>query len=719
MEIKISGKIINQISESLKSDKFENNNLFILPAFRGLTTGSLPILEIKPEHVFKFSPNPFILTDFLEQLAIKLQVDYIIIDLRAGVSELSTGWFLDPRINKVFVTTLSSQSILGTSMMFNVLSKFEKENQINDTNPPFLIISQVPKDTLKAMESNWSGTYVEGVLGELRNQFGKSFINLDDYSKNPDYTSFTPEEILGREMEPLTLFSVENDNLKSLPDTWAEVSKLIKLNNLPKQTLKLSSFLPAIESTQSTIKDDFSKSRELLKKMAHDLVFAEQTNDGGFLVTESIEKFIDNFKAQVPVAVIVGAKGSGKTFLFKQICNAKKWGKFCEIALSPIQQANDAHILPVIIPQNMSMDSFVTIGDEIKQITNAKITRNIWIEYIKKDIESSLKNDLTITQWREKWINYIAWAAGLNVNEEDAGKNFLELLKTTNKKIVAVVDGLEDLFKQFDSEQHQQNALSALLQDVPNWLDSQPEKFLGVIVFVRKDIVTAAIPQNSGQFFSKYSNYELKWNADEALRLVHWIINKYQILGYLTFEGWERNLKEKTKNELIESLYKLWGMRMAKNGSKEAQTHLWVLGSLANLKKEVQSRDIIRFLEFAANNSITPDSKLNELYKDRILYPSAIREAINEVGKEKIDEVKKENLPLKKVLELLEQKEPKMKFPCKPGDIDRSLDKSQIKILEDNGVLILYDGEYYMAEIYRKGMGFEYSRRGRPKLLYF
>ena len=271
---------------------------------------------------------------------------------------------------------------------------------------------------------------------------------------------------------------------------------------------------------------------------------------------------------------------------------------------------------------------------------------------------------------------------------------------------MGIFDGLEDLFKEFNSNVHQQKALEALLQDVPNWLESQPGKNLGIIVFARKDIVSAAITQNVGQFLDKYSDFELKWNIEEVLRLVNWILIKSN-----TFKNYPIDLKElnqKNESELIVPLYKLWGMKMAKETSKEALSHNWILGSLANLKKEVQSRDIVRLLAMAAEK---PLSESNVSYDDRILFPANIRQAIETVGIEKIREVKTENEPLKKVLEILETKTSDIEFPCKVDKIKNVIDDKQIKILEDNGVMTLYNGEYYMAEIYRKGMGFKYSRK--------
>ncbi|WP_160715076.1 KGGVGR-motif variant AAA ATPase [Chitinophaga solisilvae] len=719
--------IIKLTADSLRDDSTEDENLFVFPAFRSLKSTS-PILEIKPEHIIKFNSNPFFLTDILVKLATELAVDFIILDLRAGISELSTSWFLDPRINKVFVTTLSSQSVLGTAMLFRLLSKFEKQNNLkNQESPlPSIIISQIPKSSIKEIEYNWGDTYSqETTLSTLRGAYAESFLNLSEYNQMEGFSDLTDEQIVGRLLGPITLFSQEYDTLKSLPDNWEEVVKLIKQNELDKKLIKLAENYPVSEEETSVLQE-LPALRERLKEAANKLIFAETEKQDDFLITQPIRNLASGFKTTLPIAVVVGAKGSGKTFLFNQISHLENWQEFGEKVLG--SYSNTAIVLPISLPANaapVDIRSFAKIPQELlalKPQSNIEALQinSIWLEYIKPDIDLSIKEDLTNSQWREKWLDYIAWAGGFRINENGVGRGFLELLRNEKVKVIAVFDGLEDLFKQFNNNAKQQAALESLLQDVPNWLESLSERYLGILVFVRKDIVSVAISQNSKQFLKKYENYELRWNVEEALRLLHWILNKFTMGEHPTFSDWKDSLGQKSENELVQNLHILWGIRMAKNTSKEAYSHNWVLGSLANLKKEIQSRDIVRFLNSAANKTLsTTDAKIVTLYNDRILFPAAIRDSIDEVGRNKIDEIKIENQPLKEVLELLEDQTKNIKFPCKPEDIKQIVHESGVRILEDNGVIVLHNGEYYMAELYRRGMGFDYSRKGRPKVLYF
>jgi MinD-like ATPase involved in chromosome partitioning or flagellar assembly len=716
-----SDSVTEQAANTLSGYSKQNGQLFVLPAFRSINDQT-SLLEIKPENIFRFSESPFILTDLLSKLAIKLRVKYVILDLRAGASELSSGWLFDPKINKIFVTTLSSQSVLGTAMMLKILNKFEIQNNLrNDNTPyPFLIISQVPKSSLKDIESNWEDiTPEESILHPLKTAYSDLFIKLDEYVNKEEFINLSDEQIVSKVLTPLTLFSEEYDSLKSLPNTWDDVVELIRQSGLDRKMERISELVNGSDDVIGT-SNSIKVSREKLLKATNNLIYAETDTQNDFLVTESIRNLANDFRQEVPIVVVVGAKGSGKTFLYMQVARLKNWANFIKKVISS-DIADEITILPITIPANLdNVGYFTSLPKELSHLSNNANSNNIWLDYIKPDIELRLKNELTTSQWRDKWLDYISWSCGYNITVENAGREFVEYIKRKKTKVIATFDGLEDLFKQFDTNLNQKIALEALLQDLPNWLESQPEKYLGIIVFVRRDIISAAISQNSRQFLKKHDKYELKWNIEEALRLVHWILNENSVFGESTFTNWKISLSSKREVELIQPLYKLWGMKMAKNTSKEAYSHNWILGSLANLKKEVQSRDIVRFLMFAAekSNSIN-DPKITNLYNDRLLFPSSIRESIDSVGLEKIEEVKTENAPLKQVLESIEKKIDELKFPCKPEELRKILtDDKQIRILEDNGVIVLFNGEYYMAEIYRKGMGFNYSRKGRPKVLY-
>src|SRR5207237_1172849 len=102
-------------------------------------------------------------------------------------------------------------------------------------------------------------------------------------------------------------------------------------------------------------------------------------------------------------------------------------------------------------------------------------------------IYERLNEDLHEGRWRDAWLDLIAWRCGFQRNVLGSGKAFLDHLGGTDKHLVALVDGLEDIFQNVATSESQQTALRSLLQEVPSWLQQQPHQRLGLVVFIRSD----------------------------------------------------------------------------------------------------------------------------------------------------------------------------------------------------------------------------------------
>ncbi len=90
----IHGEPEDEMDQTLEliQDRVRNihlENMFVMPAFR--SPAQLASLEIRPEHLIKYSDDPYIMTEMLGELGKKLDVDTVIVDLRAGLSEISAG----------------------------------------------------------------------------------------------------------------------------------------------------------------------------------------------------------------------------------------------------------------------------------------------------------------------------------------------------------------------------------------------------------------------------------------------------------------------------------------------------------------------------------------------------------------------------------------------------------------------------------------------------
>ncbi|MCU0288979.1 MAG: AAA family ATPase, partial [Acidobacteria bacterium] len=76
---------------------------FFLPAFREVD--QLMRMPILPENLCWESGKEWLIPELLFKLGKTLGVDAVVVDLRAGFSELSSSFLFDPRVNRFIVTT--------------------------------------------------------------------------------------------------------------------------------------------------------------------------------------------------------------------------------------------------------------------------------------------------------------------------------------------------------------------------------------------------------------------------------------------------------------------------------------------------------------------------------------------------------------------------------------------------------------------------------------
>jgi hypothetical protein len=318
-------------------------------------------------------------------------------------------------------------------------------------------------------------------------------------------------------------------------------------------------------------------------------------------------------------------------------------------------------------------------------------------------LRGGLRSGLHEGDMRHIWINAMARALGLDEGAD--AKSIVESMTASGMhRIVFIVDGLEDLLQDIHTNDTEQRALRSLLNEVSSWLSQIPGRPIGLVVFVRRDMVLAAIKQNPGQFFSRYQPYELRWNREEALRLVGWVANQS---GAIAIEVGEMESEER----LAEHLIPLWGLKLGSNDSREARSAEWVLAALSDFRGQVQARDVVRFLKVAAEGSID-----DVHWQDRVLTPPGLRKAPVHCGREKIGEIEQETPRLKEVfskLRALDDERRKVPF----GASDLNLTLEEIELLERNGIVLREPDGYYMPEMYRQGLGFVVPKGARPRVL--
>ncbi len=688
--------------EVKKSAKYEGESIFyFLPAC--LSDEQLLDTPILPENLVRNLGNEWSFSDAIYQLGSVLKADYVLVDLRAGLSEISSPLIFDPRVQRFFVTTAAEQSVAGLSLVLEQVSRVAPSEEDIETNryfDPSIIISFLTREIkdLPVFENalvKFSTAYVQATRSEESSIYPKRLdIKETDFSQELLYINSWEEA--HQKLAPTTIMRVAKE--------WAE------------SQLK-SSIQPSEPSI--SIQDSLDKIREF-RKICKQYEFAESGSGEGLLITEMLKNLATNFRTSLPRIVSLGAKGSGKTFIYVQLSRLKYWNSFLQIALKE-ENKSKVYIFPFLQSKNLQ-DTAQEIIRSARENVNEALGENTpeFIHSSYEDrIQRSLGQNLTELQWTEFWIYEIARSLGIITEEISSSITLQEIntyLKSKEICIVYLFDGLEDIFKEASSDDKQKLALRTLI-DLPSRLSEIRQANLGLIILLRRDFLRYAITQNAGQFESLYRSYDLSWNADSFLKLVYWICSQANVIG-----ASEDKVDSLGRGELVTELKKLWGDKLG--GAREARTASWIFAALTDFKGKLQARDVVRLLFNAADITVEKSKEIqfDKWASDRLLPPQAIRGALDPCSERKVSEAEEEYPDFKKWVYKVENEytEKQKQLPFTTEDLN--LDRSTIIMLEDMGVI--YEdrakddsSSYYMPEIFRAGLKFTLAKGARPRVL--
>ena len=660
---------------------------YVLPAFR--TSSQTLSLDIRPEHLIATPRTYWKLGELFAHLGQLLEVDAVVIDLRAGISELASPLLFDPRIRRFIVTTPSRQSVDGTLLVLDQLAKLAPPATRDDLFDPAVILSFV---TPELAESE----IIDGLTATFLSHY-------PDVDPGADPIVDLPRLRIER-----TGFAQELLYLSSISDAFARL--------VPTNVAKVMVEAAGEIGVQHQVPDvrvaslDLEKVRLSLSGLAADLEYAESGKGDRFLRISPIRSIGRQFREGPPVAVVVGSKGAGKTYTYLQIIRSKFWSQFAAAATGDSSPDSAGHwglLWPVFQSKNLK-DSAKLIVDECRGATanELQVSAPLGSIAVEDSIQESLRQPNTDdTWWRHRWFTLIAESLRIeSAAENEAASRLIDYLRQKRQKLVLVFDGLEELFPVLETKEVEQTALRALLQGVPNYLRQVPDCPLGVVIFVRADLARAAIPQNFGQFFKLYDSFQLRWNGDEALRLAVWLLNK---AGMPLEEAASKPSELMTPEEAKLALIPVWGRKLGPDNSREARSAEWVIAALSDFHGQIQARDLVRFFRSAASD------RRNAASTDRVLAPRAIKEAIVPCSKEKIEEIKQEIPDLNNIFIRLQANNQRIPFDAASS----GLHVEEIRFLESVGILIEDRGEYFMPEIFRLGLGIQLATGARPRVL--
>lgn len=673
-----------------KSINFDGirTELFILPS--ALKLSDIMDMPVLPSHIAKNPANPWLLTDHLHSLGKMLGADMVMIDLRAGLSELSSPILFDNRVEHFFVTTVAHQSVCGMASILEHVakSKWELNGDSESLSKPSVILSlltpalrKLPEYTLAVERLNSAYLGDNGIVDDV-----------EGISPSIDWVEVEFEA-----------------SLMSLNSVSEAISLLVKspLYESASKWAKNRSKTPEVHVVdQDEERPDLKVHVSRLYQVCESFQFAEKSTSNEMLVTDPLRNLAKNYSNEIPNVVSVGAKGAGKTFTFLQLCRTRTWEQFLGKIDIVDPSVPDCHILPAISSQNIDGDSLAVVKEAVEAFNEALSIPGITLNAIQSKI-AKLVNKSEV-DWSEIWEKSLVESLGQQFS------TFLELntwLLTTGKSVIFTIDGIEDLFDSPSSDS-QRAAIKALLE-IPNTLNGLRQRKIGFICFVRADYVQASIRQNIAQYLARFQPFRLEWTPDSFLRLVYWLCSKSNIVEA------KAELAEKlSREELLSALEDLWGKKMGGNSSKEANSARWVFAALCDLNGRLQARDVVRFLKFSAKQM---QAKRAEAWPDRLLYPEAIRQSLSECSREKVEEACTEILPLRDwQMKLQEIQEDSKRVPFNPTSV--GLSEELIRSLKDIGVIYedidrLEDSDrFYLPEIYRTGLGFKSAVGGRPRV---
>lgn len=673
----------------------ELDGVVVMPARRDVTRIAPP--RIEPVDLLTSDRDPYVLTAALAELGHALGADAVLVDLRAGGSELSAPLLLDPRVHRVFVTTISDQSVRGTAAMMRDLALRAPARQPADPDCA-LVLTQFSPQEHQARLAEVAANLREAALAVSQQEAQDSEPDGDD-------------DVTDTDLAILMVTSDFNPQLLNLPAAWPDVVTLVVRERLGERLAPLVESLPTggrsaqeagAPSGPPASPDEI---RTRLADKADDLVYAESSDMADFLVTDALRTLAEAHRTELPIEIVIGSKGAGKTFTYLQLCRRPDWAAF--VADTGIAGVGlRAPTVPVLASTNLRDEVKAHIDQwrstAARQLTGAEPAGS---QTIRDVVLERLGADLTSIGWRRVWLACFARAIGLDAGPDDAEEALTAFARRGSA--VFVLDGLEDLFRNFTEDKGEQEALRALLVDAAEWLRTLRGRPLGMVAFIRRDLVQKAISQNLGQFEKRYEKYALRWNREEALRLAAWVCQHGGAL-----RAGPDEVRQADTERLSELMLSVWGEKMGGPKSREARSEVWFFAALSDFKQQIQARDIVSFLATAARKSINADAR----WSDRVLTPLAMRNALPECSRQKIDAIGEENPPVGTLLERLRDLDyDRRVLPFRLDEVGLTVQEAQL--LGANGVVFREDDQYWIPELFRHGLGFRAASGRRPRVI--
>lgn len=690
------------VAERLR-DHHLPGDIFVLPLRRDIA--ELASSSIRPEHL-STPVRPFALADLLSDVAAHLGAAGVVVDVRAGLVPIGVNLAMDPDVSPIIVTSLSEQSIRATSGFATFLAReFRRAGAI--PRRPLLVVNRVP---LIFRQTGMDKKLTEPLAAELVNSLvtdvpAEVSASEDIYASIPEIEPFIQVDV-----PELPDMQVSTGGWRDFIDQLRNSGFSRALADGSDEFLTTELSVKAADRPVLVPPPAAGEGRRALEAFANQLIAAEnvQGKVPRPLVTQPLSALASRYKSEVPIAIAEGAKGTGKTLAARFIVSKKEWSAVVKDLVDE-SDAVAAQVVP-IAASVQSSEAFLHEADEARQAASGEFgfENPLSIFDTTAFLKDRLAADLGESAWVSIWLDTIAWSLGFKPRETGAGEALFDELRALGKSIVAIFEGLEELYTSV-SDPGVEVAMRALLISLPQKLRSEPRRPIGLLTFVRRDTVEAAIRQNLDQFRREYMPFALTWNEDDVLELAAWLAAQSGAIPDL----WNDQFHKLSSAERAAALEPLWGTKLGPDDApgrrtREAYTATWIVAVLSDLRGRLVPRDLVRLLANAAK--VEPDSEELATYSNRLLIPRALRTAVDSTSTAKVNETEEEIGELKPVFAKFKSQSDELSVPLTDEAISQiGLNQQEVAALIRHGIIFGDKPPYEVPELFRRGLGLKHA----------
>ncbi|WP_136067360.1 tyrosine-protein kinase family protein [Modicisalibacter radicis] len=412
-----------------------------------------------------------------------------------------------------------------------------------------------------------------------------------------------------------------------------------------------------------------------------------------FIETDVVRRALD-----LKRPLVLGRKGTGKTALFRRIKE---------------EHGESNSVMPVMspLPDNVSK---IRLGEALfKELENNLVEpqamqwNQVWMTYllVLACEKGCIDTDFIADQLLEKplpnntvefvhWMKYLSSQPMFSLRLETAFQQFDQSME---KPLTLLWDGLDTQFGNAQTDRKRRaSALVGLISMVLEW-----EKRLENIrfkVLLREDIWRELRFENKSHLYGR--SVMLQWGDQNSFLKV--LVK--QLWRSKKFAGWikaalpspsrlDEPFEQWTDDDVIDVWHLIVGVRMS--GGRTAFTRNWIWTRLADANNDHAPRHLLQLLGAAVEHEKEQEPKAP--YPRSLIRPNTLIKVLPSVSKLALDSLIEEFQEMETLTDHLREI---ARTPFDASELD-SLDKGQLTLAKEVGLLGIHEGTEQSAERYR------------------